>query len=146
MVTNGLAGGYTNIESCFIQGTNLAPYLSGHLAMNRVSGTLPYLKTTDNQTERIQVESMVLLKSDFAGKGDRELERRVMNYLHGRQVPAVRAVSVQADNGTVTLRGEVPSFYQKQLCISCSRRVAGVVRLVDQIEVGLAPDSVLTSV
>lgn len=89
---------------------------------------------------------MVHLKDDFAATRDRDLERRVMNYLHGRQVSAMRRISIQANNGTVTLRGAVPSFYQKQLCISCSRRVAGVINLVDHIEVAPARDRVLAVV
>lgn len=78
---------------------------------------------------------MVGLNHDFTESSDRDLERRVLNYLFGRQVSALRGILVQADNGRVTLRGEVYSFYQKQLCINCSRRVAGVVTLVDEIDV-----------
>ena len=88
---------------------------------------------------------MVCLKEDYAIRLDRDLERRIVNYLYARQVPALRTISVQADNGTVTLRGEVFSFYQKQLCISCSRRVAGVLGLVDEIEVARIEAEALVS-
>jgi osmotically-inducible protein OsmY len=47
----------------------------------------------------------------------------------------LRQVVVRADNGTVTLRGTVTSFYQKQLCIQACRAVPGVVTLVDEVEV-----------
>lgn len=66
---------------------------------------------------------------------DRDLELRVANYLVGRQIQALRQVEVEADHGTVTLRGLVHSFHQKQLCLNCCRRVAGVVELIDQVEV-----------
>ncbi len=66
---------------------------------------------------------------------DRDLERRVANYLFGRQVPALRRIEVEADHGTVTLRGSVYTFHQKQLCLNCTRRVAGVRHLVDEVEV-----------
>ena len=66
---------------------------------------------------------------------DRDLERRVVNYLWGRHVPALRHVEVEADGGVVTLRGQVRSFYEKQLCHNCCRRVAGVRELVDAINV-----------
>jgi osmotically-inducible protein OsmY len=66
---------------------------------------------------------------------DRELERRVVNYLVGRHVPGLRHLAVNADNGIVTLRGQVRSFYEKQLCQHCCQRVAGVVRLVDAVAV-----------
>jgi hypothetical protein len=35
----------------------------------------------------------------------------------------------------VTLRGRVPSFYQRQLFIHCCQRVAGVVQLNDELQV-----------
>ena len=66
---------------------------------------------------------------------DRDLERRVANYLLGHKLPTLRHIEVESDRGTVTLRGRVFSFYQKQLCINCSRRVAGVMTLIDQIDV-----------
>lgn len=66
---------------------------------------------------------------------DRDLERRVGIYLATRHVPSLRRLNVAAENGTVTLRGEVRSFYEKQLGIHCCQRVAGVVRLVDDVAV-----------
>ena len=66
---------------------------------------------------------------------DRDLERRVVNYLWGRQIPSLRRVAVASREGTVTLRGQVRSFYEKQLCQHSCRRVAGVLRLVDEIDV-----------
>lgn len=78
---------------------------------------------------------MVSLQHNFTAKHDRELERRIVNYLCGRHVPALRWIAVEANNGTVTVRGQVSSFYQKQLCINCCSRVAGVVRLHDEVKV-----------
>jgi len=69
------------------------------------------------------------------GSGSDELARRVEIFLHSKQVRSLRSVDVEADRGTVVLRGSVGSFYEKQLCLSCTRRVAGVVDLVDQIHV-----------
>lgn len=66
---------------------------------------------------------------------DRDLERRVVNYLHDRHVPGLRHLEVEADNGTVIVRGRVSSFYEKQLCQAVCRRVAGVVRYIDDIDV-----------
>jgi len=66
---------------------------------------------------------------------DRDLERRVIGYLLGRHVPGLRHLAVEASNGVVTLRGRVHSFYEKQLSHHCCRRVAGVVQLVDAIDV-----------
>lgn len=66
---------------------------------------------------------------------DRDLARRVANYLLGHKLPTLRHIEVESDRGTVTLRGRVFSYHQKQLCINCSRRVAGVMTLIDQIDV-----------
>jgi osmotically-inducible protein OsmY len=66
---------------------------------------------------------------------DMELARRVENYLHSKQMRSLRNVAVKADRGRVVLRGDVGSFYEKQLCLSCTRRVAGVVDLIDHINV-----------
>jgi osmotically-inducible protein OsmY len=55
-------------------------------------------------------------------------------------------VAVLSDDGTVTLRGQVRSFYEKQLCHHTCRRVAGVLRLVDEIEVAAAYEPELLSV
>ena len=78
---------------------------------------------------------MICQRTDVMDPHDRDLKRRVVNYLVGRGVPNLRRIRVDADGGTVTLSGRVNSFYHKQLCIHCSRRVAGVMELIDQIEV-----------
>ena len=66
---------------------------------------------------------------------DRSLERRVLNYLGQRYMPGLRCLAVEALNGTITLRGEVASFYEKQIAIHTCQRVAGVQRLVDTVTV-----------
>jgi osmotically-inducible protein OsmY len=42
---------------------------------------------------------------------------------------------VEAQSGVVRLRGEVKTFYEKQLSVQLARRVAGVVRLIDEVVV-----------
>ena len=66
---------------------------------------------------------------------DRDLERRVSSFLAARHLPTLRRLEVAANNGTVTLRGRVHSFYEKQICQHACRRVAGVVTMVDAIDV-----------
>lgn len=78
------------------------------------------------------------LLSDHANPADRDLERRVLSYLVGRHVPGLRNLQIEARNGTVTLRGRVHTFYEKQLCQNCCRRVAGVVQFVDNVDVAHA--------
>jgi osmotically-inducible protein OsmY len=72
---------------------------------------------------------------DSVTDADLDLARRVTTYLLSKQQRSLRSVEVQAHGGTVVLRGEVGSFYEKQLCLNCTRRVAGVASLVDEIQV-----------
>ena len=67
---------------------------------------------------------------------DKDLERRVSQYLLARRMPGLRHLSVEARGGIVTLRGKVRTFYEKQLCHNICRRVAGVIRLDDLVAVG----------
>ena len=66
---------------------------------------------------------------------DFELEKRIRNFLSTRHQPALERLEVEASGGTVTLRGKVTSYYEKQLGQTCCRRVAGVVRLIDAVVV-----------
>jgi len=76
---------------------------------------------------------------------DQDLERRVFQYLWDRRMPALRELSVEAQCGTVTLSGNVPSFYEKQLCQNICRRVAGVIRFVNDVTVtGVRSDAIAT--
>jgi osmotically-inducible protein OsmY len=50
-------------------------------------------------------------------------------------MPGLRQLRVDAEGGIVTLRGTVRTYYEKQLSQQRCKRVAGVVRLIDQVEV-----------
>jgi osmotically-inducible protein OsmY len=76
--------------------------------------------------------SAVPLVNDPAA--DNELRRRVRLYLSHAGHRPVDALAVEAKDGIVTLKGEVPSFYARQLAIACARRVAGVRRVIDQVQ------------
>ncbi len=78
---------------------------------------------------------MVSLLNETVPLTDRDLERHVTVRLLNRNVVSLRQVVVQASSGTITLRGTVTSFYQKQLCIQACRDVPGMVALVDKVEV-----------
>lgn len=73
-------------------------------------------------------------------EADEELQQRVLLFLTGSNLPALRHLKVNVDGDTVTLRGQVQTFYEKQLAVEFSKRVAGVIRVVDAIDVrGYAP-------
>jgi osmotically-inducible protein OsmY len=77
---------------------------------------------------------------------DRELERRVVNYLAQQHFPRLQRMEVKARQGVVSIRGRVNSYYERQLCINCCQRVAGVIQLDDGIEVRRrAPEPVVES-
>ncbi len=71
----------------------------------------------------------------FHEETDRDLERRVTAFLADRNVPALRRLGVRSHRGVVTLRGRVKTFYEKQLSGQSARRVAGVVDVIDAIQV-----------
>ena len=66
---------------------------------------------------------------------DRDLERRVVNYLVERRLPSVPQLAIEASGGIVTLRGRVHSISEKQLAVDCCQRVAGVIKLIDTLDV-----------
>jgi osmotically-inducible protein OsmY len=72
---------------------------------------------------------------------DRELERRVVNFLHQKHFPRLRTLEVESRQGVITIRGRVNSFHERQLCINCCQRVAGVTSLNDRIQVSNLPDA-----
>ena len=80
---------------------------------------------------------MVSFTTSIDNSADRDLQRRVVAYLAGRHVPSLRNLQVEVLNGRVTLRGRVRTFYEKQLGQHSARRVAGVVQLVDAIDVAV---------
>lgn len=70
---------------------------------------------------------------------DSLLARRVANFLSLQHTPALRNLRVSAREGAVTLQGRVRSYYEKQLGQHSARRVAGVRRVIDEIEVAWPP-------
>ena len=68
-------------------------------------------------------------------KADGDLENRLVNVLHERHVPRIDLLRIESRGGIVCVRGELPTSHDKWLCVECCRHVAGVIRLVDEIEV-----------
>lgn len=66
---------------------------------------------------------------------DADLLTRVGIALTMRLSHTSHAVHIQVDNGVVTLRGLVPTFYDRQLAIEVTRRVAGVLKVRDELSV-----------
>ena len=66
---------------------------------------------------------------------DRELEQRIWTFLASHHVPSLRHVRIDATRGIVTLRGQVSSYYAKQLVQHSARRLAGDGRVIDELSV-----------
>ena len=69
---------------------------------------------------------------------DRDLERRITNQLAGSHRPGLKRLAVKVSGGSVTLRGSVASFYEKQIAIQACRVLTSLDRLVDAVEVAAA--------
>lgn len=63
------------------------------------------------------------------------LEHRVHAYLCSKSYPHFGDLNVQSEGGIVTVSGKVASEHHRQIAVRSCRRVAGVVALIDAIEV-----------
>ncbi len=75
-------------------------------------------------------------------RADHDLRERMVSYLCSRFRSSLRRLDVESSGGTVTIRGRVPTYYEKQLAINSCRRVAGVVKLVDDVVVGSEEEAI----
>lgn len=80
--------------------------------------------------------------NDRSRASDADLLTRVGIALMLRFQHALRSVEPHVAESEVTLRGELPNFYQRQLAIEVVRRVAGVRRVHDQLTVRTTVPSV----
>ncbi len=58
--------------------------------------------------------------------------------LQGQPYRVLKNVSCEYRDGTLTLRGRLPSYFLKQMAQAAVARVAGVERIVNHIEVATA--------
>ncbi len=66
---------------------------------------------------------------------DCELQRRVRAFLAGRHYQALRRLRIDVEEGAVVLSGTLPTFHQRQIAVECARHVAGVLRVIDRLNV-----------
>ena len=76
------------------------------------------------------------LRFDFP---DTDVRKRVSNFLQNKNFPAFRNIKVVVHHGTVTLTGNVCSYYEKQVALNTCRRVAGVLAIIDKLDVAEQP-------
>lgn len=66
---------------------------------------------------------------------DDDIKLRVARFLGTRHFSNFREFDVEVLHGKVTLTGEVDSYYEKQVAMTSTQHVAGVLALVDHIHV-----------
>jgi hypothetical protein len=66
---------------------------------------------------------------------DADLTKRIAIAFATRPRVARHAIHVSVDNGLVTLRGKVPTYYDRQLIVAVTRHVAGVFDIDDWLSV-----------
>jgi carbon storage regulator len=71
---------------------------------------------------------------------DRKLERRIRNFLKGLSRPELRDLELEVRNGAAVITGRVRTFYEKQLATSCCQRVAGVLSVLNEVQVADSPE------
>jgi osmotically-inducible protein OsmY len=77
---------------------------------------------------------------------DLELAQRVASFLAERHVPGLRNLEVTASGGVVTVSGRVLTFYEKQLCNQCYRRVSGILQFINAVDVvGTTPGAAVVA-
>lgn len=123
-------------DSCCVSGTRVASKIyqpTKHAASCRRPFCSGFGRLVETHTTRGPF--MVTSCECPVSRQDADLERRIANFLIGHKIPALKGIEVHSDRGEVTLQGRVASFYQRQLCISCCRHVAGVIDVIDRIQV-----------
>ncbi len=66
---------------------------------------------------------------------DEAVGQSVSRLLASRHYPAFRQLEVEVCHGAVTLSGHLGSYHEKQVAITLSQHVAGVLMLIDRIDV-----------
>lgn len=78
---------------------------------------------------------MIAFSNRSINPSDQDLQHRVALFVQQRRLTSGVQLSVSAHRGVITLKGSVPTFHQRQLLISYSQHVAGVVQVIDDLEV-----------
>lgn len=66
---------------------------------------------------------------------DTLLAAQISSQLAETNRPSLKRLSVAVRGSEVTLRGSVPSFYERQIAIQACRMASGIIRVNDAVEV-----------
>ena len=65
---------------------------------------------------------------------DNRIAYAINEFFRVRRLPGVHHVWAEVYNGVAVLRGSVNSHYTKWSCYECARRVTGVLRVHDELQ------------
>ncbi|ADB17647.1 transport-associated [Pirellula staleyi DSM 6068] len=68
---------------------------------------------------------------------DSDLCQVITTQLAETRRASLARLAVKVDQGCVTLRGRVGSFYERQIAITCCQSAAGVSLVIDHVEVAV---------
>jgi hypothetical protein len=83
-------------------------------------------------TSRIREQAMSAATTSSA---DFDLEQRIRSFLAGRNYPALQGLEIEVRQGVVSVSGHVDTFHEKQLATNCCQRVAGVLQVINNVDV-----------
>lgn len=66
---------------------------------------------------------------------DEDVKRRVKEFFSRQHFPSLQLLDLKIEQGELTVRGEVCTFYEKQVAMSICQSVPGVLVYVDRIKV-----------
>jgi len=72
---------------------------------------------------------------EAAPDADTQLRRRVLNFLVARDL-GTKLPEIRVRGGVVTVKGRVPTPEHRRLVCLCCQHVAGVLRVIDNLEIG----------
>jgi hypothetical protein len=99
---------------------------------NQLAGETPYRKI---MAPMIRIEA-----PDVCHAEDAALKQRILRFLASIGVQELENIDVEVAHGVATLCGRVISPRDRWLCSNGAGRVAGVLRVIDQLEIGSSFD------
>lgn len=70
---------------------------------------------------------------------------RIVDSLYSSNMPGLRRILIEIHNDVVTLRGQLSSFYERQMAVTRVEQTAGVGQVVDRLDVRPRRSSVRTA-
>lgn len=104
----------------------------GHARPSIVSPLCPREASAETNAENLQGRIALLVPSNSA---DRDLERRIMNFLYRLGQHGFGQLDVEARSGEVLIAGCVSTDGERRVAEMCCQRVAGVLRVINEVRV-----------